>query len=187
MLLQQLLNFQWYNEPNAVFFLDNGMKVISNEETFFWQNKKLSISKDNGHFFFDKKQDTFSLSVKWDLTAKPALAESGLMIRADKENWAKTYFVWDNNGKNKVITSVTNLGISDLAEIELKYDESEIWFKADKKSDTIELSFSKNGKDFILLRRFAFINQINKFDIGAYICCPQKTDFEAVLSHIEAT
>lgn len=184
MLLQQLFNFQWLNEPQGVFFLDSGMKVVAEPETSFWQNKKLKINRDNGHFFYATKDSDFLLTVKWDIITRPALAENGLMLRIDKENWAKIFAKWDENGKNKIYVSVTNLGFSDLNELELDYSETKIWFKAKRQFDNIELLYSKDGDNYQSLREFTFIDSQKELDIGAYICCPNKNEFDAVLSNI---
>lgn len=185
MLLQQLFNFQWLNEPQGVFFLDNGMKVVSNPETNFWQNKRLSISRDNGHFFYSPKNYDFSLVLKWDLNARPINAQSGIMLRFDKENFARAYSIWDNNGKTKICTSITNEGFSDLSEIELDADEKSIWFKANRRLDNFELSYSIDGQSYIVLRKFTFINIKPEINAGAFICNPNNNEFEAVLSHLE--
>ncbi|MDR1693907.1 MAG: DUF1349 domain-containing protein [Lactobacillaceae bacterium] len=185
MLLQQLRDFEWLNEPQAVFFLDSGMKVVANPETNFWQNKKISLSRDSGHFFHTPKQGDFSLTVNWTLIARPTKAQCGIMLRIDKENWAKCYSMWDDDGKNKVCLSVTNLGLSDISEIQLDYEDTNIWLRAARKSDVFEFSYSKDGDNYVPLRKFPFIKDTEKINAGAYICSPNKTEFEAVLSYIE--
>lgn len=55
MFLEQLRDFEWYNEPADVSFDERGMQVLSLPGTDFWQSLHHRVSKDDGHFFFTRK------------------------------------------------------------------------------------------------------------------------------------
>ena len=51
MLLTNLRDFEWYNEPEDVSFEERGMAVLTKNKTDFWQSKHHNFKKDDGHFF----------------------------------------------------------------------------------------------------------------------------------------
>ena len=59
MLLEQLRDFEWLNEPEDVSFSEEGMSVTAKKESDFWQNTRKNVHADNGHFFFVRCEDLF--------------------------------------------------------------------------------------------------------------------------------
>lgn len=59
MFLEQLRDFEWYNEPADVSFDERGMRVLSRARTDFWQSLHHRFSKDDGHFFSRAKPAIF--------------------------------------------------------------------------------------------------------------------------------
>ena len=54
MILENLKNFEWLNEPENVIFADKEMKIVAKKQTDFWQSKHHNFAKDDGHLFFFK-------------------------------------------------------------------------------------------------------------------------------------
>lgn len=184
MILQHLLNFEWLNEPEGVFFIDDGMKVVPSFETNFLQNRHDNKNQDNGHLFFQEKDCTnISFRVGWKTISPSLLAQSGVMIRIDEKNWAKCGFVLEKNLKTYISSVVCNHGCSDENLIEIKNQE-EIYYKLIKKENIFTLSYSLDDKEYTKIREFSFVVDAQKFKIGAYINNPKLTDFESILSKI---
>ena len=57
MILENIKDFEWLNEPENVIFADKEMKIIAKKETDFWQSKHHNFFKDNGHLFFLRTKD----------------------------------------------------------------------------------------------------------------------------------
>ena len=51
MILENIKDFNWYNDPQNVRFVNNGMLIETRPRTDFWQNIDSHFQKDNGHLF----------------------------------------------------------------------------------------------------------------------------------------
>lgn len=186
MILQHLRNFEWMNEPMGVFFIDEGMKVVAEPETDFFQNERKMINKDNGHFFYAEKDGDFSLILTWKLNERPISAQSGIMVRMDEKNWANCFSIITNDKTYKICSSLTNRGFSDCCFQDINSENCNIWYKLERRGDYFRISFSTDGEKYNLFRNFTFINpNMRWLKIGAFICNPDTENFEAVLSYIE--
>ena len=185
MLLQHLRNFEWDNEPLGVFFIDAGMKVVSNPETDFFQDMKKGINIDNGHFFYIEKEENFSLKVKWATEMNYSLSQCGLMLRQDETNWAKLYATKIKEGKTKLTACIANFGNQDESYIETSIIPNNLFLKIEKSDDAFILSYSADDETYIKIRKFSFAKDTKKIKVGSYICNPQNADFEAILTYLD--
>ncbi|MDD4555834.1 MAG: DUF1349 domain-containing protein [Alphaproteobacteria bacterium] len=177
MLLQHLKDFEWINEPLGVFFIDEGMKVLANAETGF------SPKTDTGHFFFIRKQEDFTLIVKWQVEAISPLVECGIMIRQDEKNWAKTHLT--HTKTHKLSSTVLIHGNADESINDITLSQNELFYKLEKTGDSFTLSYSQDNLSYHQIRHFSFLDKVGELKIGAYICNPKNSDFEAVLNYLE--
>lgn len=83
--MEQLRDFEWYNEPADVSFDERGMRVLSRARTDFWQSLHHRFSKDDGHFFFTRKTGNFSCTVKWNFETDGSFDQCGIMLRIDEQ------------------------------------------------------------------------------------------------------
>lgn len=185
MLLDSLKDFSWDNEPADVCFNENGMVVKSEPETDFWQSLPHNIHRDNGHFFFTRKNGDFSLVVHWRFEQAEAADQCGIMLRIDSLNWVKAGFLSSDMRMPQLGSVVTTNGTSDWAVWPLVSVPQDIWLKAVRKGKNFLLFASIDGQNFRQLRMFALPNVKNELRCGAYICSPQKHNFSATLVSIE--
>lgn len=180
MLLDFLREFEWLNDPFNVRFDEAGMNVTSFENTDFWQALHHNIQKDNGHFFFTRKQGDFSFSAKWRFDKINPFDQCGIMVRQDNRNWFKISIMSEKLG-----TVATTRGYSDWAMQDIPEGTKEIWYKIRKVKGDYYAFFSVDGEKFHQTRLFTFPSESAEVKAGAYICTPNKTPFTAVLSDIE--
>ena len=185
MLLDALKDFEWLNEPEEVYFGENGMKVRALPDTDFWVNAKHKFAKDNGHFFFRRLQGNFSMTAKWRFYRPEAFEQCGLMVRIDKNNWLKLSLMPQNQEDNRIATISATSGCPDWAVHEIEMPHEEIWYKLRRVNGEYFLYYSLNGRSFNLLRRCTLLYDMDEVKAGAYICSPQRDDFEAVLESID--
>lgn len=185
MLLGALQDFEWYNEPENVVFRDEEIFVTAKPKTDFWQSRHHGFSKDNGHFFFTRRDGLFTFSAKWHFNKNQAYAQCGIMLRIDENNWIKAAVMYDNPARPMLGTSVTQKGYSDWAALDISPDLKEIWFKLKRAQGDYFLYFSFDGKTYKPLRVAHLLNDMPEVKIGAYICSPNSTNFEALLSQID--
>ena len=185
MLLGALQDFEWYNEPENVVFRDKLMLVTAAAGSDFWQSRHHGVSKDNGHFFYCRKDGNFTLVAKWSYTQKIPYAQCGVMLRVDENNWIKATVMYDAPDKPMLGTGVTQNGYSDWAAQPITPDFDDIWFKVKRLNGDYLLYYSLDGEKFKSIRMTHLLNDMPEVKVGAYICSPQSADFEAVLSQIE--
>lgn len=185
MLLDALKRFEWYNEPENVRFNELGMVVNAKPKTDFWQSTHHNFHKDNGHFFFTRAMNNFTLTVKWHFEKAYQFDQCGLMLRVDERNWFKLSLMSENPTTPKLGSSLTNFGYSDWAVQELDKMPQEIWYRLKRNGSDYIAYFSLDGFTYKQLRLFHLVNDNPEVKIGAYVAAPQRSDFECVLETLE--
>lgn len=184
MLLDCLKDFTWYNEPANVRFVEGGMLVETEPETDFWQSAGHNFHKDNGHFFYTRKQGNFSLTVKWHFEAPVASDQCGIMLRLNNLNWAKAGFLSTDLRMPQLGSVVTINGSSDWAAWSLEQLPQDLWFRLLRRGSDFILLASTDGEVFRQLRMFSLPDTPAEIKAGAYACSPQPRGFECVLEDI---
>lgn len=185
MLLESLKQFDWMNEPVRVRFDDRGMHVTAKSKTDFWNCVRYNFIKDDGHFFFSYVSDDFCCELNWEFETSKLFDQSGIMLRIDENNWFKASIMYDNDLQPMMATSLTNMGFSDLATINLQKEVNRVWYRLKRYKGCYVVSYSVNGEEYIQLRKFYLIKDEKDVKVGAYICSPQQEDFEATLNDIK--
>lgn len=186
MLLDSLKDFEWYNEPEDVYFMETGMSVVSKSKTDFWQSKGHKFQKDDGHFFYTESKGDFRLIIKWRLE-EPSdfFCQSGIMLRTDSQNWFKFSLMSENKEQAKLGSSLTISGSSDWAVIDLPNPVREIWYKLVRNQDDYIAYYSLDGKKYSQHRLLYLPSEQGKVKVGAYVASPQIKDFEACLEILD--
>lgn len=184
MILDSLKDFQWLNDPVDVFFNEKGMNVLAREKTDFWQSAHHNFAKDNGHFFYAYRMGDFSMTLKWSFVTLNQFQQCGIMVRIDEKNWIKASLMYDDAAYPKLGSAVTQRGYSDWAPQNMPLPLNEIWYRISKKDGDYVVSYSLDGKNFIQIRLAALLADQPEVKVGAYICSPKVSGFEATLELI---
>lgn len=185
MLLEQLRQFEWYNEPLDVSFEERGMWVATQNKTDFWQSAHHNFRKDDGHFFFTHQMGNFTLVVKWIFETRGQFDQCGIMVRVDEKNWFKASIMYDNPENPTLGSCVTNSGYSDWAAQKIPTGINEIWYKVKKVNGDYLIFYSLDGVKYEQIRMLHLINDMPEVKVGAYICSPQREGFEGILTKID--
>ena len=185
MLLDALRDFEWLNEPLDVNFEEAGMRVLTYNKTDFWQSVHHRFGKDNGHFFYARREGDFTFGVTWRFENSGQFDQCGIMLRIDEKNWFKASVMSDNEAQPRLASCVTNCGYSDLAPIEIPAGITEVSYKIKRFKGDYILYYSLDGINFKQLRMLHLLNDQPEVKVGAYICSPQREAFEGVLTQIE--
>jgi regulation of enolase protein 1 (concanavalin A-like superfamily) len=148
--------------------------VTANAKTDFWQKTHYGYSTDNGHFYFTEYPGDFEATVKVSGNYKDLYDQAGLMIRTDAKNWIKSGIEFVNGGIN--ISAVFTREFSDWSVISRPDAPATVWLKLTRKNDSVELSYSTNGKDFALQRLGYFPPKV-KAMIGVMAAAPEGKGF----------
>lgn len=185
MLLETLRQFDWLNEPQRVRFDDEGMFVTARSRTDFWCCARYGFRKDDGHFFFCYALGDFCCDLDWKFERPGAFDQCGIMIRADVNNWFKASIMYEDAENPLLATSLTNDGLSDLATVPLPKGTNHVWYRLKRRKDCYIASYSLDGFEYMQLRKFYLLHDVDDIKVGAYVCSPQNDDFEAVLQSIQ--
>ena len=185
MILENLKQFEWLNEPENVIFADKEMKIVSKAQTDFWQSKHHKFFKDDGHLFFVRTTTDFNIVIHWKALDTDNFNQCGLMVRVDDKNWFKSSLMYQNKDFPEIGSCVTLRGHSDWAGVQLENEVCEVWYKLVRKDDDFIAYYSLDNKKYIRLRQFYMDTIGNELKVGAYICSPQNKSFEATLEDID--
>lgn len=185
MLLDDLKRFDWINEPENVRFNEFGMLVRAKFKTDFWNCARYDFIKKDGHFFFCSADGDFCCEVNWEFDEAKKFDQCGIMLRSDDDNWFKASIMFDNQKEPMLATSLTSGGFSDLATVPLNSETHRVWYRIKRLKDCYIASYSLDGENFSQLRKFYLQRENEQPQVGAYICSPQRENFEATLRGIE--
>lgn len=185
MLLEQLLDFEWLNEPQEVNFQEGGMSILAQNQTDFWQNKSRNVHKDDGHFFFTRKCGNFTLTVKWSFVPLKNFQQCGIMLRFDEQNWMKASLMFEKPEVPKLGSCVCNCAFTDWALMSVPQNLSELWLRVKRQNGDYILFSSFDGENFQQIRLFNFLNENVEIKAGAYLCAPSADVFEPLLCKLD--
>ena len=185
MKLEELIDFEWLNEPENVVFHDKEIKIVAHAQTDFWQSLHHKIKKDNAHFFHKTLSGNFSLTIKWRFKNGGHFNQCGIMARVDERNWFKASVMTKDENTPEIGTCLTVGGYSDWAGTPLPAMPSEIFYKLERIGDDFVCFYSFNGQQYVKLRQFYLRGVEPEIKVGAYIASPRQQTFEAVLDDID--
>lgn len=172
----------WYKQPKQWKADGQKLVVTADAKTDFWQKTHYGYSTDNGHFYYTEYPGDFEASVKITGTFKDLYDQAGLMIRTDSRNWIKSGVEFVNGGIN--ISAVYTREFSDWSVIARKDMPVSIWLKLVRKNDSVELSYSVNGKDFEMQRLGYFPPKV-KAMVGIMAAAPEGNGFTVAFENFE--
>ena len=184
MLLEQIKNFNWVNEPQNVEFIEKGLLITTKPHTDFWQNSAFNISKNDGHFFAGIKEGDFTLSAKWFFERAIASAQCGLLVSSDTKNWIKAGILSINDNLPQIGVVVSNNGACDWSVINLNKDTKTVYFKIKRKMANFIIFYSLDGSNYEQIRLINHLHMRRVLDVGAYACSPKEDSFDCILEEI---
>lgn len=184
MILETIKNFDWYNEPQNVRFIEEGLLIEATPQTDFWQNADSRFYKDDGQLFSENRQGNFILSAKWHFSKIKDSAQCGIMVRSDAANWIKVGLLSPNPYKPQIGVVVANQGASDWSSVSLPEDVSDLWFQIRRRNKDFVVFYSLDGKIFSQIRMTHLPKVDEIIKAGAYVCSPKEETFECILEEI---
>lgn len=185
MLLENIKDFNWYNEPQNVGFIEEGLLITAMPQTDFWQNASHNFHKDNGHLFSCTKENDFTLSAKWHFSQVKDSAQCGIMARSDSQNWVKVGLLSPNPNVPQIGVVSSNQGSCDWSVVDLPQTSSDLWFKILRRGNDFVIYYSVDGQQYRQIRVMHLPKVLRVMDIGAYACSPKEQTFECILEEIE--
>ena len=176
MKAQNLEKMQWFNEPEQWQIKNNSLIMQVTPKSDYWRISHYGFTVDDAPFYYATYGGEFEAKVKLTGAYKARFDQMGLMIRTDHRNYIKTgvEFV---DGKFNVSTVVTHEK-SDWSVHPLDKVPPFIWIKVVRRLDAVEIFYSLDDKDYIMLRN-APLQDNAPVMIGLMAASPDGDGFEA--------
>ena len=173
---QNLDKMQWFNEPSKWEVKNNTLSMFVTPQTDYWRISHYGFTVDDAPFYFSTYGGEFEAKVKLSGDYKTRFDQSGLMLRIDYENYIKTGIEFVD-GKYNISTVVTHK-TSDWSMITLDKPVSFIWIKAVRRLDAVEIYYSYDDKNYMLMRN-AWLQDNRPVMVGLMGASPDGNGFNA--------
>lgn len=179
---QTLEKMQWFNEPAKWEVKNNVLSMYVTPQSDYWRISHYGFTVDDAPFLYSTYGGEFEMKVKISGDYKTRFDQSGLMLRIDHENYIKAGIEFVD-GKYNLSTVVTHK-TSDWSVIVLDKPVSAVWIKAVRRLDAIEIFYSLDDKEYIMMRN-AWMQDNRPIMVGLMGACPDGNGFTAKFENFE--
>lgn len=176
---QTLEKMNWFNEPSGWEISGKTLTMDVTPKSDYWRISHYGFTVDDAPFYYAEYGGEFEAKVKISGDYKVRFDQAGMMIRIDHENYIKTGIEFVD-GKYNLSTVVTH-HTSDWSVISLDKPVEYIWIKAVRRLDAIEIFYSFDDKEYIMMRN-AWMAANCPVKIGMFAACPDGEGFKATFS-----
>ena len=181
---QTLEKMQWFNEPASYSIQNGSLEMDVPAQTDFWRIAHYGFTVDDGPFLYATYGGEFEAKIKVSGDYKERFDQAGMMIRLDHENYVK-FGIEYVDGKYNISTVVTHR-TSDWSVIPLEKPIPYLWLKAVRRLDAIEIYYSFNDKDYVMMRTL-WMQDNWPLQVGPVAACPDGKGFKARFSDFKVT
>lgn len=176
---QTLEKMNWFNEPAQWSVSGNRLTMAVTPKSDYWRISHYGFTVDDAPFYYGEYGGEFEAKVKISGDYKVRFDQAGMMIRIDHENYIKAGIEYVD-GKYNLSTVVTH-HTSDWSVIALDKPVDFIWIKAVRRLDDVEIFYSFDDKEYILMRN-AWMEANRPVKVGMMGACPDGDGFSVTFS-----
>jgi regulation of enolase protein 1 (concanavalin A-like superfamily) len=172
---------KWFNEPASAKQSGDQLIVTTKPKTDFWRKTFYDYVTNNGHFFFLPVTGDFILESRVAGKYSALYDQAGLMVRIDDSNWLKCGLeLVDSIGHASVVVT---RDFSDWSTVRGITTKEPLWWRIVRKSSSLEVLYSLDGKNFISTR-LGYLPLQAVVDAGIMCCSPEGAGFESTFDGI---
>lgn len=172
---QTLEKMNWFNEPAQWHIDGNVLKMSVTPQCDYWRISHYGFTVDDAPFYWAEYGGEFEAKVKISGDYKVRFDQAGLMLRIDHENYIKAGIEFVDGKYN--ISAVVTHHTSDWSVITLDKPVPYIWIKAVRRLDAVEVFYSFDDKEYILMRN-AWMQDNIPMKVGVMGACPDGAGFD---------
>ena len=176
---QTLEKMNWFNEPEQWSIEGDKLTMTITPKSDYWRISHYGFTVDDAPFYYAEYGGEFEAKVKVCGDYKTRFDQAGMMIRIDHENYIKTGIEFVD-GKYNLSTVVTH-HTSDWSVIALDKPVKELWIKAVRRLDAIEIFYSFDDKTYTMMHN-AWMESNRPVKIGMMGASPDGDGFKATFS-----
>lgn len=170
----------WFNPPARVETTADGLLVITDRDTDFWQTTYYGFRHDNGHFLSRPRAGEFTMTTRFTGRYQTLYDQAGLMVRRDARNWLKCGIEF-TDGLCHMSTVATVDGRSDWSAFALGNLDGALDLRLTRLGDALFVQYRTAPEGSWRMARLAYFPAgFKTLDIGIMACSPQRAGFEAV-------
>jgi len=172
---------EWFNPPASVSHEAGAITVKSRPRTDFWRKTFYGYVTDNGHFFRIPVFGEFTFQARVSGKYAALYDQAGLMVRLDEKQWMKcgSEFV---DGKRWASVVFTH-DFSDWSTTEDLSQSEPVFWRVERKKDSIEAQYSKDGQKFTTIRQ-GYFPAFVEVQVGVMCAAPEGPGFEATFDDL---
>ena len=173
---------QWFNEPEEWKSDDKTISMFVTPHTDYWRISHYGFTVDDAPFYYGEYGGEFEVSVKITGDYKARFDQAGIMLRIDQENYIKAgiEFVDGKYNLSVVVTHHT----SDWSVIRLDHPVTAVWIKAVRRLDAVEIFYSFDGENFIMMRN-AWFQDNTPVKVGIMGASPDGDGFKVMFEEFK--
>lgn len=177
---QTLEKMQWFNEPEKWEIKDNTLTMFVTPQSDYWRISHYGFTVDDAPFYYTVRGGEFEAKVQIYADYKVRFDQSGLMLRIDHENYIKAGIEFVD-GKFNLSTVVTH-HTSDWSVITLDKPIKNLWIKAVRRLDAVEIFYSYDDVNYVMMRN-AWLQDNCPVMVGVMAACPDGNGFNATFKN----
>lgn len=173
---------EWLNPPANWQESGNTIKITADPKTDFWRKTRHGYVVDNGHFYYQTMTGNFTASVKVTAKYGALYDQAGMMLRLNDTTWVKCGV--------ELVEGIQYAGVvvtrdfSDWSTLPLPDNPASMWFRLSRYEEAVEVDFSRDGKDYHMLRQ-AYFSEEAALQVGVMACAPTGEGFLATLEDFQ--
>lgn len=179
---QSLEKMTWFNEPSE-WEINNGTLAMEvTPQSDYWRISHYGFTVDDAPFYYTTRGGEFEVKAKISGDYRTRFDQAGIMLRIDHENYIKAGIEFVD-GKYNLSTVVTH-HTSDWSVISLDKPVPYIWIKAVRRLDAIEIFYSFDDKNYVMMRN-AWMQNNTPIQVGLMAASPDGNGFKAVFEQFQ--
>jgi uncharacterized protein len=172
----------WFNAPASVNLGPGGtVTAKSKPRTDFWRKTFFGYVTNNGHFFYLPVFGEFRFQARVNGKYAALYDQAGLMVRLDDQRWMKcgSEYVEGKRWASVVFTHE----FSDWSTMEDVSQTDAVYWRVERKKDSIEAQCSKDGVKFQTIRQ-GYFPPFVEVQVGIMCAAPEGGGFDATFDEL---
>jgi len=176
-----IAKMSWLNPPADVTYGGGIITAKSRPKTDFWRKTFFGYVTDNGHFFYLPVFGEFRFQARVNGQYAALYDQAGLMVRLDEKQWMKC-------GSELVDTKrcasvVFTHDFSDWSTMDDLSQTDAVYWRVERKKDSLEAQISRDGKSFSTIRQ-GYFPPFVEVQVGVMCAAPEGPGFEATFDDL---
>jgi uncharacterized protein len=172
----------WLNEPPSWDGGSAKVTITAAGKTDFWRKTHDGGIRDNGHFYYRPVSGDFVAEVRISGVYRDLYDQAGLMVRLDEATWMKCGIEYLHGVQQA--SAVVTRDYSDWSVVPLPFNPPSMWFRVARHGETFEVSYSPDGRDYLLLRQ-AYLTDAETLQAGLMVAAPVGEGFGVTFEGFE--